>query len=118
VCQHAFVVPPRVEAYDPIHVRKLGEDPVDHPKCPWQVFVVAVQPCHDFTSGTTEAFVQGIAVAFVAFAAPVVQVRLILADDVGGSVGASAVDHDVFQIGVVLAQNRLDCLFDKACLVE
>ena len=59
--------------------------------------VVAAQPSEDASGSAAEAFQQGVGLAPVRFADPVIQMAREAFQDLDGAVGGAAVHHDDFQ---------------------
>ena len=64
-----------------------------------------------------KAFVDGVGVAFVGLADPVMQAIGIALDDVDRLIRAATVDNDIFQIVVALIQDRPEGFFEKLTLI-
>lgn len=82
------------------------------------IFVVRVQPGHDFTCGPFETLVYSFLLAIVRPALPAGEIFLVLPDNLDGIVRAPAVHDDIFKVRIVLAEHRVDALFQKFPLVE
>ena len=82
-----------------------------------KVDIVRVQIRYDFASGFLESIVERIRCAIVFFGDPEADPVFVLTDDVECLVRRPSVDDDVFQVGVVLSQNRPDRVFDIRSLV-
>src|SRR5688572_1835391 len=114
----AAIVPEAMHSGYPIDVRMLIEDLGNGLERPGQVFVVAVQPRHDFAARLAKALVQCVTVPGVALADVIVQPVPVFLDDVLGPVAAAAIDNNIFEVLVVLVENRPKRFFDESCLVE
>lgn len=80
--------------------------------------VVRIEPGQNGTGGPGEALVDGAGLAAVGLGDPVGQPRLVAADDLRAAVRGTAVDDHVFDLRIVLREDRLDRLLDEAALVE
>ena len=79
--------------------------------------VVGIHPAEDFTVGTLDTFIDGIALAVVFFRDPLDAVA-VAAEDGHGFVAAAAIHDEVFQgAGELLRQHALDGALDEASLV-
>ena len=105
-------------AGDPHHIGLGVEDFGDGAEGPGTIFVVAVEPGHDFAAGFGKALVQRIAMAGVGLADKMVQPVFVFLDDLHRAVGAAAIDHDIFEMRIILIQHRAQRVFDKSRLVE
>ena len=79
--------------------------------------VIRVQPGHHLAPGQGKALVDGVGLPLVRFAEPALDAPPVLADDLQAAVGGAAVHHDVFQVGIVLAQHALEGLLQIFGLV-
>jgi hypothetical protein len=82
------------------------------------VEVVAVEPGEDVAGGCVEALgnrIVEVAVGPLNQAADVLGVAL---ENAWGIVGGTAIDDDVFEVGVVLTGDAEEGLFEKGCAVE
>ena len=70
-----------------------------------KVEVVAVEPTHDITGGSTKSLVNRVCLAGVRFGHPVVEASFVVLDDRGAFIGAASVDDEVFEIRIVLKQH-------------
>src|SRR5436190_11098020 len=82
------------------------------------VLVIAVEPSHDFAGDASEAFVDSVGLAIVLLAAGVSQPRAITVEDGARLVGRATIQNEVFETGIILAQDGLKSIGDKASLVE
>ena len=83
----------------------------------WQVIIIAVEPAEDVSRGALETFVDRMALPPVWLAHPVSQPGFVLTNNFTASVRAVPVNDDVFEVRIILKQNRADGLFDEPCLV-
>ena len=99
-------------AGDPIDLGEVAKDGADHGEAAGVEHIGGGDPAHDFAGGAGETFVEGVVHAVVRFGDPAGELGLVFTDDVEGAVGGTAVDDEVFEIGVVLREDGLDGLFD------
>ena len=83
-----------------------------------QKIIVAVQPAKHIAGGLRQSFVDRMTLTAIFFAAPTGQPRFVSANDRDAFVRAAAIHNDVFQLRVVLQQDRTNRLLQKACLIE
>src|SRR6516225_146140 len=84
----------------------------------FQVVIVAVEVRDDITSGSPETLVDGVRLAAIFLAYPVGQPALVFPNNFDTPICAAAVDDDVFQIRIILIENRVYRLLDEGSLVE
>ncbi len=84
------------------------------------VQVVRVQPGDKFTLGTCKAFVDCVSLAFIGLGDPpgdLASIGITL-DDLDTAIGRAAIHDQVFDVGIILPQHRLDGLLDEAGVIE
>jgi len=109
---HTFFVEPGGAAGDPFHFGEIAEDGADDGKAAGVELVGGGDPAHDFAGGAGESFIEGVVHALIGFGEPAGDLRFVFANDVEGAVGGSAIDDEVFEIGIILGEDRLDGLLD------
>jgi hypothetical protein len=82
-----------------------------------QIGVVRVQPGKDLALGTLEAFVDGVSLALVWLGHPPSQAIAVSLDDLKAPIIRSAIYDDIFELGIVLREYRLDGFFQKIGLI-
>jgi len=107
--------PPRVSVND---IRLSGfERRRNRVQSSGTVEIVGIQICQDVSGRVTKSLGDGIRCAGIFFRYPIGQALIVSPDDFDGIVGRAAINHDVFQIGVILRQHRLHREIDEAALV-
>ena len=92
--------------------REIAEDAADDGEAAGVELIGGGDPAHDFAGGAGESFIKGVVHALIGFGEPAGDLRFVFADDVDGAVGGTAVDDEVFEIGIVLGEDRVNRLLD------
>ena len=82
-----------------------------------QIEIVRVEPAENISRRQRKAFIEGVSLTAILFTFPVRQVALVFLDDLGAVVGAPAVDDDVLQVRILLADHGQDRLLQETALV-
>ena len=80
--------------------------------------IVAVQPGPDLPVNMREPFIQGVTLPAILLAFPMAQKRFITADDLDALIGAAAIDHDQFEIGIILLKKRTQRRLEIRALIK
>ena len=80
--------------------------------------IVAVQPRPDVAVDMRKSFVQSVTLPVIGLAFPVAEVRFITANDLDTLIGAAAIDHDHFEVGIILREERTQRRLKIGALIE
>jgi len=80
--------------------------------------IVRVYPGNQVTAGAGKALVNRIRLPAILFGNPACQPIGIFLNDSHGTIRGTAIHDVIFQVGVILVENGLDGLLQKASLVE
>src|SRR5690606_41562361 len=94
-----------------------GEDFPDGVKRSGQQHVVTVEPRHDFACSTSETLVGRVRLSLIWFTDPISEFGGIFAQNIDAAIGRTAVDDDVFKIGVMLVKHRVESFTQKRRLI-
>ena len=83
-----------------------------------QIHIVRVEPAQDVAGRAREASIDRRGLAAVFFTDPVGETLLMPLDDLDTLVCAAAIQHDVLEIGILLADDRENRIFEKLALIE
>src|SRR5262249_12691426 len=79
--------------------------------------IVGIEICENVAAGALEALIDGVALPLVALRLPE-KARAIPAKDRRGLIGRAAIDDEVFDMRIILAQHAVDGALEKGALVE
>lgn len=114
--------PPLVDVFttraDNFHFRVSEEVSSNCVESSGQQHIVRIQPIENVAGCELATLMEPVGLAFVFLAAPICQRTLKPANDLNASICAYAVADDVFQIGIILGNDRTDCFLEKAFTVK
>ncbi len=84
----------------------------------WVIEVIRIEPADDLTRGFGKPLVNTVCLPLVLFGNPAREFRRVLLDDLDTVIGRTAIDDPVFNVGIILFQDRANCLLKKGSLVE
>lgn len=86
-------------------------------RAPGQVHVIRVQPGEDVTCRARERSIDRCRLSVIFLAYPPGQMAFVFLNDRDAAIAATAVDDDVFEVGIVLAEDGEAGLLEKGRLV-
>src|SRR5258708_2766458 len=83
-----------------------------------QIEVIAVNKAEDVAGRLRDTLVNCMDLTPIFLADPERESIFIATNDLEGFIGATTVDNDVLEIGIILIENRQNRLFQEAALIE
>src|SRR5215831_17736114 len=105
-------------AADPVRLwvrRKIVADGFESSR---QINIVAIDETKNVTGRPLDSFVEGVHLPTILLADPERNSIFVFANHIERLVGATAVNHDVFEVWVVLIKDRENRLFQEPALIE